>query len=137
MVKSFSSESNFQFARWAEFEGKGHFGITPGPKKIAMCNSDGTGEPLVKEDFFGADIIRFPAGGGVGSHVHEGAHILFVLKGTGRVISNSGTQNLEPGLCYLVPSMTPHAIEADEELILIAVGNDHRDLNSTDRMQPL
>jgi hypothetical protein len=38
-----------------------------------MANSTGTGE----HNGFGADVIRFPAGGDVANHTHEGDHILF------------------------------------------------------------
>ena len=99
-----------------------------------MHESDGTGKPLVKHGKFGADLVRFAAGEGVRMHTHEGAHILFCLKGEGWVDYGPEPRPLAPGLCYLVPSQQPHAIRADTDLLLIAVGDDHRPVDSTERL---
>jgi len=108
-----------------------------------MYESDATGKALVSHGNFGADIIRFPPGGGVRSHTHPGAHILFCLRGYGYVTYGPETDQqrhrLLPGVCYLIPSEWPHAIDADEiePLVLIAVGNDHRPVYSSARMTPV
>lgn len=125
---------SIQISQWATINTNGNLYVESGPRPIKMCNSDGTGLPLLKEGNFGADVIRFAAGEGVKNHVHIGAHILFVIKGTGFVEYNGVDYKLEPGLCYLVPSMVDHAIKAKTDLVLIAVGNDHRALNSEERM---
>jgi quercetin dioxygenase-like cupin family protein len=122
-----------QISRWADYI-DGNLLCRSGLREIEMVNSDGTGTPLLKADNFGADIIRFPAGKGVTNHVHVGAHILFVIMGEGFVEYNGLDHPLEPGLCYMIPSMVNHAIKASTELVLIAVGNDHRDLGSNERM---
>ncbi|MDD3040661.1 cupin domain-containing protein [Bacteroides sp.] len=126
-----------QITRWADMLENEVLSVPSGVRPIKMCNSDGTGSPLVKIDKFGADVIRFPAGQGVMNHTHEGAHILFAIKGTGFVEYDGVDYALEPGVCYLVPSMVDHAIKATTELILIAVGNDHRALDSVERMEPV
>jgi hypothetical protein len=36
-----------------------------------------------------------------------------------------------------VPGAVDHAIHAREDLVLIAVGNNHRPLDSSDRMTPI
>lgn len=126
---------DIQISRWADLGADGTLSIPSGIRPIQMCSSDGTGSPLVKIDTFGADVIRFDAGKGVTNHTHEGAHILFVIKGSGFVEYDGVDHALEPGVCYLVPSMVDHAIKATTELVLIAVGNDHRALDSQDRLE--
>lgn len=54
-------------------------GATP----IEMAHSDATAKHLFRDGAFGADVIRFPAGGCVPDHTHPGAHILYVLSGRG------------------------------------------------------
>ena len=124
-----------QISRWAELNNDNSLSVNPEPRPIQMCNSDGTGSPLVKINQFGADVIRFAAGEGVANHTHEGAHILFVISGNGFVEYDGTDHALEPGMCYLVPSMVSHGIKATTDLVLIAVGNDHRDLASPERME--
>jgi quercetin dioxygenase-like cupin family protein len=126
-----------QIARWAEPNTSESLSIPSGPRQYRMFKSDATGSPLLKEGKFGADVIRFGPREGVANHVHEGAHILFVLKGTGWVVYEGVDHELEPGLCYFVPSWVEHAIRADTELILIAVGNDHRPVDSSERLVPV
>lgn len=70
------------------------------------------------------------------NHTHVGSHILFVIKGSGYVTYEGRDHVLKPGVCYMVPSMVRHAIRATDELIIIAVGNDHRHLGSAERMEP-
>ena len=123
-----------QISRWADMLDDETLSVPSGVRPIQMCSSDGTGSPLVKIDTFGADVIRFDAGKGVTNHTHEGAHILFVIKGRGFVEYDGVDHVLEPGVCYLVPSMVDHAIKATTELVLIAVGNDHRALDSEERL---
>lgn len=125
-----------QTAVWAHPDETGNLFVDASERSIQMHNSDGTGEPLVLLDKFGADIIRFEAGKGVMNHIHPGAHILFVLKGTGIVEYEGVEHALFPGLCYLIPGNTRHAIRAKDDLVLIAVGNNHQPLSSTDRMTP-
>ncbi len=125
---------NIQIAKWANLEKNGLLSVESGVRPIQMKHSDGTGFPLLKDGAFGADIIRFEAGKGVANHTHMGAHILFVIKGTGFVDYEDVPQPLEPGLCYFVPSNVKHAIRATTELVLIAVGNDHQVLDSEKRL---
>lgn len=102
--------------------------------QFEMHNSDGTGEPLVKHEKFGADLVRFKAGKGVAMHVHEGSHILFCLDGKGFVDYGPQPHQLSPGVCYLVPGLQPHAIRATTDLLLIAVGDDYRPVDSPARL---
>lgn len=126
-----------QIAKWAEADADGKLCVLGGVLPYKMCNSDGTGMPLVKYKDFGADVIRFGAGEGVLNHTHEGDHILIVMKGVGFVEYNGVDHELTPGTCYLIPGHVDHAIKATTELVLIAVGNCHRALDSEDRMTPL
>ena len=126
-----------QTAFWADCRKDDTIEVHSGVRPIQMCNSDGTGSPLLTYKGFGADVIRFDAGKGVMNHIHVGDHILFVIKGRGLVEYNGVDHSLYPGICYLVPGHVDHTIKAETELILIAVGNNHQKLDSKDRMTPL
>ncbi|CDH18618.1 conserved hypothetical protein [Xenorhabdus bovienii str. kraussei Quebec] len=102
-----------------------------------MANSFGTGESLVKHDGLGADLIRFSKGEGVQNHTHPGHHILFVLSGNGYVVYAGKGHKLEPGICYFVQGNVDHAIKATEDLVMIAVGNEHYQVDSEQRMTPV
>lgn len=129
----------FQENTWAEFnKDKEVIESFSGQLPIQMSHSDGTALPLVVDtsldENFGADLIRFEAGKGVGLHTHVGAHILLVTKGTGILTYGEEKYNMYPGMVYLIPSNTPHAIDAETELVLIAVGNDHQPADSSSRL---
>lgn len=128
------TDKPIQIARWAGVGENGELLIPSGLRSIQMHSSDGSGDPLLKDGDFGADVIRFPAGKGVSNHTHVGAHILFVLSGKGYVEYNGEDNLLQPGVCYLVPSMVDHAIKAETELVLLVVGNDHRTLEDKARL---
>lgn len=120
---------------WAKADARGALVIDGGEREIKMQNSDATGSPLFSYNGFGADVIRFSKGGKVGRHVHVGDHILFVLKGKGKVEFKGILYDLFPGLSYLIPGSVSHAIYAEEELVLIAVGNNHQPLDSAERLK--
>jgi mannose-6-phosphate isomerase-like protein (cupin superfamily) len=124
-------------ATWADHDKNGNLIVDDGERPIKMRNSDGTGSPLFSFQGFGADIIRFSANEGVMNHTHEGDHILFVIAGSGVVEYNGIEYPLYPGLSYLIPGEVDHAIRAKENLVLIAVGNNHRPLDSEERMTPI
>jgi len=130
-------KNEFRQAKWADFEGE-QLKSMEGVQPLQMQHSDGTALPLVLDDStpnkFGADVIRFAAGEGVELHTHIGAHILMVTKGTGILIYGEEEHEMFTGMIYLVPSNVPHAIKATTELVLIAVGNDHRPADSLERL---
>ena len=102
-----------------------------------MVNSDATGLRLLKNGEFAADVIRFPPNGKVEEHVHPGSHMLFCLHGSGKVKYYDKWHELNPGDCYLIESMVPHAVYASEheELALLTVADDHRDVSSEERLE--
>ena len=102
--------------------------------KIDMINSDGKGLPLLIHKGFGADLIKFTAGKGVEKHIHPGSHILIVFSGEGKLGYYEETHLLTPGLIYLIPENVPHSIRAETDLVLMAIGNDHKSVNSNERM---
>jgi len=110
-----------------------------GVQPLKMHQSDGTALPLVLDDSeernFGADLIRFASSEGVSLHTHVGAHILLVTKGTGVLTYSGEKYELFPGMIYLVPSNVPHVIHATTELVLVAIGNDHRPADSSERLE--
>jgi quercetin dioxygenase-like cupin family protein len=139
--------TKLQQAKWADFTGDNLVSFQ-GVQPVQMSHSYGTALPLLcdnaPEKPFGADLIRFEAGKGVQMHTHVGAHILLVTKGQGTLIY--GTRHgadgpayehhpMFPGMIYLIPSGVPHAIEAETELVIIAIGNDHRPAGSPERLE--
>jgi len=127
----------FLTGKWADCDKNGNLVVSNTHLKHGMYNSDGTGSPLVVKNKFGADLIHFDAKKGVGMHTHIGAHILFVIAGTGYVDYYDKAFDLYPGLVYFVPSKVPHAIRAKTDLTLIAVGNDHRSVDSPERLETI
>ncbi|WP_273669988.1 cupin domain-containing protein [Janthinobacterium fluminis] len=111
--------------------------VERGQRSTQMANSMGTGDSLVEHNGFGADVIRFPAGGGVANHTHEGDHILFCIAGEGYVVYEGEPHKLYPGVCYFVLGSVDHAIKANSDLVLIAVGNKHHPVGSPKRMVPV
>jgi quercetin dioxygenase-like cupin family protein len=136
MKNNSANVPQLQTAKWADYDEFGTLIINGDERDIQMQNSDGTGDPLFSFNGFGADVIRFAANKGVMNHTHEGDHILFVIKGKGIVEYNGIEHPLYPGLSYLIPGEIDHAIRANEDLVLIAVGNNHRPLDSVERMTP-
>lgn len=124
-----------QTAEWADYQ-NGNFVVDGKKRPIQMENSDGTGTPLLKNGKLGADIIRFGPSEGVAEHTHVGQHVLFVLRGLGVVQYDGLNNNLYPGKGYLVESWVPHAIYAgaEDDLVLLVVGDDHKDLSDPERM---
>lgn len=110
-------------------------GWAAGPLPARMARSDATAMPLFADGRFGADVIRFPAGGRVADHTHPGSHVLYVLSGCGWVDFEGEPTQLSPGVCYLIPAGARHGIRAETELTLLAVASDHRPVNSEDRLR--
>jgi quercetin dioxygenase-like cupin family protein len=132
--------TELQQARWADFnEENKTLASFDGKQPIQMSHSDGSALPLLVDDSlpakFGADVIRFEAGKGVGLHTHIGAHILLVTKGKGTLTYHTEKYPMFEGMIYLVPSNVPHAIDAEAELVLIAIGNDHQPADSESRLE--
>jgi quercetin dioxygenase-like cupin family protein len=105
---------------------------------VPMHQSNALGARLLKSGRFGADLIKFPPGGRVGTHTHPGQHILIVVSGDGWVTvcfdDYRGRYPLQTGVCYLIPGNVPHAIDAETELAIISVADDHRDVEAKERL---
>lgn len=127
-----------QQAKWANVGEDGNLVSLHGMQPIQMSHSYGTALPLVCDESlakrFGADLIRFETGKGVGLHTHVGAHILFVTEGTGILVYKDERHPMFPGMIYLIESNVPHAIEPTTELVIIAIGNDHQPAGSESRL---
>jgi quercetin dioxygenase-like cupin family protein len=134
------NNTELQQANWADFNKEtNQLKSFTGKQPLTMAHSDGTALPLLVDTSlpanFGADIIRFDAGKGVSLHKHIGSHILMVTKGTGILTYNSNTYPMFEGMIYLIPSNIPHAISAETELVLVAIGNDHQTADSETRLE--
>jgi quercetin dioxygenase-like cupin family protein len=110
--------------------------VDVGRLPIEMHASDATALELVssKDGNFGADLIRFPAGGSVPMHTHPGAHILIVIGGKGKLITHDAEASLNPGVVYLVPGGVSHEIFAETALSLISVSDQRIPPSSPDRL---
>jgi quercetin dioxygenase-like cupin family protein len=127
-----------QQAKWADFDEKAsRLILFEGEQPLSMHN--GTALPLLIDRSgtspFGGDIIRFAPGKGVGMHTHVGAHILLVTKGKGTLVYYEEKHPMFEGMIYLVESNVPHAIEAETELVIISIGNNHRPADSKERLE--
>lgn len=123
-----------QFARWANISPLGHLVIDNKERERKMFLLNGTGTPLVAYKNFGADIIQFEANATIVNHTHKGDHILFVLSGTGFVEYNGVEHPLSPGISYLIPGNVNHAMRSIDSLVLLSVSNEHRPLDSEERL---
>lgn len=101
---------------------------------IKMMHSDWTALPLLLHKKFWADLIRFAPWTGVNTHTHEWDHILLVLYGNGWVEYYGKDYELRPWIAYMIPWAVPHWIKAKDELVLMAIANDHRDAWSEERL---
>lgn len=133
----FIDMEHLQQAVWANIWVSGDIQPFSGEMDIQMMHSDGTARSLLLYKNFGADIIRFAPWKGVGTHTHEGDHILVVLVGNGWVEYNWIDYDLKPWIAYMVPWSVPHAIKANSELVLMAIANDHRPAGSEERLRKI
>ena len=63
-------------------------------------------------------------GASIGMHTHTtGSEIIYILRGTGKVIYDHTTENLQPGSCHYCPKGHAHSLINDgtEDLIFFAV----------------
>lgn len=101
-----------------------------------MYGSRGLGMPLVKNGHFGADILSFAPKTSTDLHTHPGDHILFVVEGSGFLVFDGESFDLAQWDCYFVPGAVPHKVGAMETpLMLLSIANDHRPVNSSERMK--
>lgn len=102
-----------------------------------MHESDATAEHLfeLSSGLF-ASFLRFPPNGRVPMHTHEGAHILWVVRGNGWVTTPNENFALAPGCIYVVPALEPHEVAAGEiGLDLLVVGDTYFPEDSSERLQ--
>lgn len=85
----------------------------------------------------GGDIIKMEAGTAFPLHVHEGAHILYILEGTGYVHIDGADLLVQPGDMAYIPAGYFHAVRAThgETLTLVSVGYPHHKVDSRARMK--
>jgi quercetin dioxygenase-like cupin family protein len=104
---------------------------------LSMAHSDARAEHLfqLSSGLF-TSFIRFPPQGKVPMHTHEGAHILWVTEGDGRLITPEQVFGLYVNVVYQIPSNTPHAIESGiNGLSLLVTGDFYRPEDSDERLK--
>ncbi|MEU7524210.1 cupin domain-containing protein [Saccharothrix sp. NPDC042600] len=85
----------------------------------------------------GVDRIVMQPGTAFPLHVHPGAHILYVLGGTGGLHIDGHDYVLEPGDSVYVPADYPHGVRGPVDahpLEFLAFGAPHHEVDSTTRM---
>lgn len=105
---------------------------------LSMVASEAIGLPLVQSGCFAADMLDFGSQQKTSLHTHPGSHILFIVSGHGWLDYDDQTHDLELGTCYFVPGSVAHRIRSSKEgLTLLSVSNDHRPVNSSERVEVL
>lgn len=133
MYDPYNPDGSLRIVRWADTDEDALL-VGDHPRARKMANSDASGEPILSNGFLGCDVIRFGPGEGAPPHTHEGNHILLVLRGWGRVLVEGKPYALEPGLAYFIEGSKVHSIEAETSLVLMAIGDQHRPVDSEARM---
>ncbi|MER7667360.1 cupin domain-containing protein [Kitasatospora sp. NPDC096128] len=85
----------------------------------------------------GVDRIIMQPGTAFPLHVHEGAHLLYVLNGLGALHIDGKDYVLRTGDSIYVPADYPHGVQGpvnDEELEFLAFGVPHHPIDSHTRM---
>ncbi|WP_128378881.1 cupin domain-containing protein [Streptomyces cavernae] len=85
----------------------------------------------------GIDRITMLPGTSFPLHVHEGAHLLYVLGGRGGLHIDGEDHVLVPGDSIYVPAEYPHGVQGpldDEQLDFLAFGVPHHPIDSHTRM---
>lgn len=103
---------------------------------FAMHGSEAVGTPLVKKGDFAADMLCFSPNQQTSLHTHEGDHILFAVEGTGWIDCGQETQPIQKRTCYFIEGSQPHRVRAGNEgLHLLSVANNHKPVDSVDRLE--
>lgn len=82
----------------------------------------------------GCDVLYVKAGDQFPIHVHPGDHLLQCLAGTGTITVAGVTYQVKPGDIYMVEGMIPHAVGAETDHVLLAIGSPHKPIDSPERM---
>ncbi|MFI5758513.1 cupin domain-containing protein [Streptomyces sp. NPDC051569] len=85
----------------------------------------------------GVDRIIMNPGAGFPLHVHEGAHLLYVLNGNGGLHIDGQDYVLRTGDSIYVPAEYPHGVQGpldDQPLEFLAFGAPHHPIDSHTRM---
>jgi len=102
---------------------------------LPMVGSQALGIGLVKDGRFAADMLKFEPGQCTSVHTHPGDHILFVVNGNGFLLYDGDRYDLIEGACYFVPGAIPHQVSATSIMFLLSVSNDHRTVDSAERLR--
>lgn len=103
---------------------------------VPMVSSQALGLSLVKNGGFAADMLFFGPDKRTTLHTHPGNHILFVVKGSGRLFFDETSCALTEGTCYFVPGSIPHQVIANSsDMFLLSIADDHRPVDSPERLE--
>lgn len=102
---------------------------------FAMHGSTAMGAPLVKQDNFAADVLKFEAGQKTKPHTHPGNHILFVVQGEGWLVFDGQQYRLKRSTCYFVPGSIVHQVGSNSFMLLLSIADHHFPVDSPQRME--
>ena len=99
----------------------------------------GAADSLHDGNEFGSDLIEMAPGSAFPLHVHDGAHILYVLGGRGAVHIDAAIHRLRRGDTIFIPAAYPHAVSNYDRqagtFTFLAVGIPHKPVDAPDRMR--
>lgn len=82
----------------------------------------------------GCDVLAVKAGDQFPIHTHPGDHLLQCLSGIGTITVAGVTYRVKPGDIYMVEGLVPHAVGAETDHVLLAIGSPHKAIDSPERM---
>lgn len=101
---------------------------------VQVHGAPATGLPLHTNGNLGADILFVRGGDEFPVHTHPGDHLLYCLAGHGTITVAGITYKIKPGDIYMVEGMIPHAVGAETDHVLVAIGSPHKPVDAPDRM---
>lgn len=102
---------------------------------VQVHGAPAVGLPLHTNGHLGADMLHVHAGDQFPVHTHPGDHLLYCLAGEGTITVDEVTYKIKPGDFYMVNGMTPHAVGAITDHVLVAIGSPHKAVDSPERME--
>ena len=135
-LRSFSPEEHIRSVlegEWIELVDEAGRGLPGIRGKIGASIRTAQGVEL------GADAIEMQPGSAFPLHVHEGDHVLYVIRGEGVVHVDGRDHRVREGDTITIAAEYPHGVRARNDgsspLLFLAVGHPHKHLSARDRMR--
>ena len=110
-----------------------------GMRLLGIKGRAGAAAELSDGDELGSDLIEMAPEASFPLHTHEGAHILYILRGRGAVHIDNAIHRVGAGDTVFIPAEYPHAVSNFDRragtLVFLAVGFPHKPVDALDRMR--